>query len=233
VNVARDHPRPAVVTYDGLPASSGGAHALRLRAPRKAWSAVRSFVDACAQTNDAGTYTLRLWQGGPADVTARLRDIASSRLGGPRTQDRVGIEWRVRDEAVDDVLDALATAGAGAVTEYGQPLASLVWNTDAALLDPATGEPYPDITPEAFGRFAVDAYGRRLGVSGVRASIGTTASSLSLWLNLPADERLARAARHIEEHVPVRLSAKHWRAWRPTRDGSGYRSVKIASPLAD
>ncbi|WP_232304531.1 hypothetical protein [Microbacterium sp. XT11] len=191
-----------------------------------------SFVRACARTNDTGVYALRLLRGGPAEVTERLRDLAASRLGGPRAQDRIGIEWRVRDGAVDDVLDVLATDGAGAVTEHGQPLASLIWDTDAALLDPATGEPYSDITAEAFGGFAVDGYGRRLGVSGIRASIGTTASSLSLWLNLPADERLGRAAHHIEEHVPIRLSTKHWRQWLPTRDGSGYRSVKITSPLA-
>ncbi|MBF6258516.1 hypothetical protein IU468_19630 [Nocardia farcinica] len=92
------HPAVEVVTYDGLPAASGGAHRLRTRNPRLAWEAVQSFLDACV---------------------------------------------------------------------------------------------------------------------------------------LPVDDRLAAAARHLQHHLPVRLSPKHWRRWRPTRDGSSYRSTKIPSPLPE
>jgi len=98
---------------------------------------------------------------------------------------------------------------------------------------PDAGEPWEGVSPEAFDRHPVDGYGRVLGASGVRAAIGTSASSLSLWLSLPGDERLTRAARHVQEHAPVRLSRLHWRRWRPTRDGSSYRSAKIPSPLTD
>ncbi|MCZ9329416.1 hypothetical protein [Nocardia farcinica] len=115
----------------------------------------------------------------------------------------------------------------------GHPLASLVWDAQVRLLDPRTGEPHQDVSPETFARFPVDGYGRVLGASGVRASIGTTASSISLWLSLPADDRLAAAARHLQHHLPVRLSPKHWRRWRPTRDGSSYRSTKTPSPLTE
>lgn len=80
------------------------------------------------------------------------------------------------------------------MTAYGHPLASLVLTADVRLLDPATGAPDEDISAEAFGRFAVDGYGRMLGASGVRASIGTTASSLSLRLSLPGDDRLPAEA---------------------------------------
>ncbi len=44
-------------------------------------------------------------------------------------------------------------------------------------------------------------------------------------------ERLAEAARRLQAHLPVRMSAKHWRRRRLTRDGSSYRSARIPSPL--
>lgn len=100
-----------------------------------------------------------------------------------------------------------------------------------ALVDPATRAPYERIDADTFGRFPVDGYGRLLGASGVRAAFGTTASSLSLWLALPADDRLHDAAAHVQKHLPFRMSTKHWRRWSATKDGQSYRASKIASPL--
>jgi len=225
------HPAVEVVTYDGLPAASGGAHRLRTRNPRLAWEAVQSFLDACVLPAGDPTVTLVVWTGGPPGPSEQLRAFATAALGGPRLQDRARSEWRVRPGAVDTVLAALQNADGDAVTQHGHPLASLVWDAQVRLLDPRTGEPHQDVSPETFARFPVDGYGRVLGASGVRASIGTTASSISVWLSLPADDRLAAAARHLQHHLPVRLSPKHWRRWRPTRDGSSYRSTKIPSPL--
>lgn len=53
----------------------------------------------------------------------------------------------------------------------------------------------------------------------------------SLWLGFPADDRLRDAAAHVQKHLPFRLSAKHWRRWRATKDGQPYRATKITSPL--
>lgn len=222
----------SVVTYDGLPASSGGAHALRTKTPAAAWSSVGSFVDAClVPLSDRAS--LRLWAGGPTEVTRHLMDFASSQLGGPSRRDRTRTEWNVRPEAFDAVLSALSESGAAGVTAHGNSLAALVRTVEGSLIDPRTGAAYANIVPEAFDDFAVDDYGRRLGRSGIRATIGTVGSSLSLWVNLPdTNEELARAAGHLQTHLPFRLSTKHWRRWQRTRDGRSYRSAKIISPLA-
>jgi hypothetical protein len=220
-----------LVTYDGLPVASGGAHGLRARHPRAAWTAVQSFIDACLLPVATPTMSLRVWRSGPEPAREELIAFATRALGGPRSQDRTSMEWRLRPQAVDDVLVAIDAAGTGAVTPHGQPMASLTWDAEVRLIDPDTGEPWEGVSPEAFDRHPVDGYGRVLGASGVRTAIGTSASSLSLWLSLPGDERLPRAARHVQEHAPVRLSRLHWRRWRPTRDGSSYRSAKIPSPL--
>ncbi len=59
------HPAVEVVTYDGLPAASGGAHRLRTRNPRLAWEAVQSFLEACVLPAGDPTVTLVVWKGGP------------------------------------------------------------------------------------------------------------------------------------------------------------------------
>ncbi|MGV2900101.1 hypothetical protein ACNPM4_00355 [Microbacterium sp. AGC62] len=220
-----------VVTYDGLPASAGGAHSLRTKNPRTACESVQAFLDAAVVTIGAPEMSFQLWAGGPPDETDRLESFAAAHLGGPQSRQRTHTEWRVRSDDVDAALDTLSGAGSGAVTGHGHPLASLVWNAQVALVDPATGSPYEGMDADAFGGFAVDGYGRLLGASGVRATFGTTASSLSLWLAFPADDRLHGAAAHVQKHLLFRLSAKHWRRWRATKDGQSYRATKITSPL--
>ncbi|MCR1783166.1 hypothetical protein KVF89_11535 [Nocardioides carbamazepini] len=220
------------MTYDGLPASAGGAHSLRTRNPRTAYETVQAFLDAAVLTVGAPELSFRLWAGGPPDIADRFEAFAAGHLGGPQSRQRTHTQWRVRPENVDAALDAFSGADSRAVTAHGHPLASLVWNAQVALVDPVVRTPYEGLDAGAFGRFAVDGYGRLLGASGVRATFGTTASSLSLWLAFPADDRLKDAAAHVQNHLPFRLSAKHWRRWRAMKDGQSYRATKIASPLA-
>ncbi|WP_240959819.1 hypothetical protein [Rhodococcus sp. HNM0563] len=196
---------------------------------------MRAFLDACAvpaEHVDAQASGFRLWAGGPEDRSERWRQIATELLGGPRRTQHTHCEWRVRAERVNAILDALDGAAREDVTRYGRPLVGLVVGGPARLIDPATGEAYAGVSVEDSGRFEVDGYGRTLGVSGVRATIGSTGSSLSLWLSFPGDHRLPAAAAHVQEHAPVRFSVKHWRRWTPSRTGDGYRSIRIPSPLA-
>lgn len=219
-----------VVTYDGLPAAAGGAHALRVKNPADARARVARFLDACTQPAGPQRWAFQVATGGDPDASDGLRAVATERLGGPSRRAQTHTEWAVRDDAVDEILAVLADAGPQ-TTRYGAPLAALTQSVAVHLLDPGTGEPWSDLDPETFGGFAVDGYGRLLGASGVRATYGTSGSTLSLWLNLPADERLVPAAQHLQQHLPVKLSTKHWRRWAPTRAGDGYRSTKVSSPL--
>ncbi|RVW07239.1 hypothetical protein EGT67_22015 [Prescottella agglutinans] len=223
---------PEVVTYDGLPGSAGGAHSLRAKRPDEAFRRLHRFVEACTEPVSS-SWAFEIAAGGPDPATEQLVALATERFGGPRHRARTHTQWNVPFESVDLALDALIAVGPDAVTTHGRSLAALTYSTPVRLVDPDAGAPYPDITPAACGRFAVDGYGRLLGESGFRATLGTAASSLSLWLNLPADDRLSPGARHLQGHLPFRLSAKHWRLWRPTRSGDSYRSTKIPSPLHD
>ncbi len=222
--------RPELVTYDGLPTASGGAHGMRVRRATTAHAAVGAFLATCAEPAGAVSCTFRVWAGGPEHRSTHWRELAMSVLGGPRRTDRTHSEWHVRGDRIDAMLAALDAATPVDVTPHGRPLAALALNAPVRLLDPSSGTPYAGVSPEATGEFAVDGYGRTLGASGVRSTFGTTASALSLWLSFPGDERLADASAHVRAHVPVRLSTKHWRRWSPTRSGNGYRSARIPSP---
>lgn len=222
---------PEVVTYDGLPGSAGGAHSLRVKRPDVAFQRVYTFLDACAEPVSLPSWTFEIRQGGSPAPTEQLSELATGIFGGPRSKAQTHTEWNVPPGSVNDALDALV--GSDAVTTHGRSLAALTYSAPVRLIDPSTRAPYPDITPDAFGRFAVDGYGRILGESGIRVTLGNAASSLSLWLNLPADERLSSGARHLQDHLQFRLSAKHWRLWRRNRSGDSYRSNKIPSPVHD
>ena len=223
---------PEVVTYDGLPRSAGGAHSLRAKRPDEAFQRMQRFVEACTEPASQ-SWRFEIYTGGPPASTEQLSTLATELFGGPRLRSQTQTEWNVPPESVNHALDALIAVGTGAVTTYGRSLAALTCSTSVRLIGPSTSAPYPDVTPDAFGRFTVDGYGRLLGESGIRATLGNAASSLSLWLNLPADERLSPGARHLQDHLPFRLSAKHWRLWRPTRNANSYRSSKIPSPVDD
>ena len=222
--------RPECVTYDGLPASSGGAHRLRTRTPAIALAQVQAFLAACTLPDGPPRWAFELWSGGPEAATERWRALAAERLGGPRRTARTHREWSVREQDVPVLAAALDTADRSEVTRHGHALARLTLSAPASLRDPATGAPYPGVSADAMGTFAVDGYGRTLGTSGIRATFGTSGATLSLWLTFPGDERLGTAVAAVREACPVRLSAAHWRRWVPTKDGAGYRSLKISMP---
>jgi hypothetical protein len=222
---------PDVVTYDGLPAAAGGAHSLRTKRPAQALDRVSTFLDACTTPIDPPRWGFQVAAGGTPDETERIVAAATDALGGPRQRSRTHTTWNVRPDTVDAALAVVDGAGAAATT-YGGALAALTLSVAVDLIDPADGAPYAGMGAGTYGGFAVDGYGRLLGQSGVRATVGTSASSLSLWLNLPGDSRLEAGARHVQDNLSFKLSGKHWRRWAPTRAGDGWRSVKETSPLS-
>ncbi len=74
-----------VVTYDGLPASGGGAHSLRTRNPRTAYENVQAFLDAAVVTIGAPEMSFQLWAGGARPTSqAAFEAFAAAHLGGPQ-----------------------------------------------------------------------------------------------------------------------------------------------------
>ena len=232
MSAPKEEPAFEVVTYDGLPLTSGGAHGLRTRDALEALRRVEAFIDACLVTSARTRWTFRLMTMQESETTARLKAGIADLLGPKEDDIGVGLTWDVADEQVEPMRDFLARHGPEAEHSI-QPLIALSGFVEGGLIDPATGTTFPDLTAEAFGDFAFDGHGRTLGRSGLRGTFGPGSSSLGLWLNFPADDRLVPAVRHVQDHLPVRLSPKHWRAWCRTRNGKSYRSVRHPFPPAE
>lgn len=223
-------PADQLITYEGLPAANGGAHALAGRDPLAAADRIEDFLAACLRIDRAADAVLHIdaLAEASAQDTAAIESALRGRFGEPSDQDAFGAEWAV-PEAPKDRADALTLVAAAA--RAGHPGLSLRLAWTGRLLDPETAEPYPGISAAEFGDFEADGSGRLLGASEVRASIGSGRSTIGLWLNLPADERLAPAVAALSEALPIRLAAHHWKRWQPTRDGSAYRFFQEPSPL--
>jgi hypothetical protein len=232
MSAPKQEPAFEVVTYDGLPLGSGGAHGLRTRDPLEALRRVEAFIDACVVTSARTRWTFRLMTMQESETTARLKAGIADVLGPKQDDIGAGLTWDVSDEQVETMKEFLVLHGPEA-EDSTLPLIALSGFVEGGLIDPATGTTFPDITPEAFDEFAADGYGRTLGRSGLRGTFGPGSSSLGLWLNFPADDRLVLAVRHLQDHLPVRMSPKPWRTWCRTRNGRSYRSVRHPFPLAE
>ena len=71
--------------------------------------------------------------------------------------------------------------------------------------------------------------GYTLGISQLYARISDR-SSLSLFLNFPFEEQgdaFQAIASHIQTHLPVQLSTRHWKQWLLTKTGAGYLGKRI------
>src|SRR6478735_10319057 len=147
---ARTIELPRVVTYDGLPASAGGAHSLRTKRPHQAFGRVQRFADACTEPASVGSWTFEVWSGGPPALTEQLVAVATETFGGASHRARTHSQWNVSTEFVNAALDALDAAGPDAVTAYGRSLAALTHSASVRLVDPVDGAAYPDLTPDAF-----------------------------------------------------------------------------------
>lgn len=102
-----------------------------------------------------------------------------------------------------------------------------------AVRDPATGDLLAGQDPQRFHHVVYEGWsGQPLGTSGLTLSLNRSAA-LSLNLCLPGvgGQRLTEITRRLQGHLPVRLSAKHWKLWTPTRTGS-FKGRNIPSPLA-
>jgi hypothetical protein len=76
----------SVVTYDGLPVGSGGAHHLRTRDPRVALAQIQSFLDRCTVDQSDLRFTVSVLSGEQEGISTvlkvgRLSELFPSPIG--------------------------------------------------------------------------------------------------------------------------------------------------------
>lgn len=70
------------MTYDGLPASAGGAHSLRIKNPRTAFANVQHFLHGAALISGTPEVSFQLRAGGPPELADRFHAFAAEHFGG-------------------------------------------------------------------------------------------------------------------------------------------------------
>jgi hypothetical protein len=231
----------SVVTYDGLPVGSGGAHSLRTRNPQAALAQIQSFLDKCTIRPSDLRFTVNLLSGEEVGIPKEWTKFLLRRFNntyGASNEKTLGstleYSWPIPESDVANQVDFLGSLGSLPAHQYGMQPLCVTAHSVIKLIDGEGGAPWPYQDPSSYSHFQVSGYGEALGRSVVYARISER-SSLNLFLNFPfepEDPELRRAVRHVQDNLPFSLSKSHWRHWKLTKAGDKYLGRKMTSPLA-
>lgn len=213
-------PRPAAVTYVGLPIASGGAHSLGRMSRRVAYERTLSFLQTCTEPITAATYSFQVHD---------VPELPADPRFNAELWRRFGHYVDVPEDRVTDALDYLDEIDPQPANQWGMAPVWLTAGFNFRILDPATGLVLPGQDPARFGSVEYE-WGVPLGSSRLRLIL-SNAAKVAIELCLPdADEDLLRrVVPWLQQHAPFKFSPKHWRAWTPTRSGS-FKARKLAMP---
>lgn len=229
--------RRGLITYDGLPISSGGAHTLRANGFAAAWAHVERFLEHCTDFERPEQIIIELLEGTriPEAFVSPLKQRFSERFSARRTRRvgaAVGHQWSVEWESFAAVLQEL---------DLLQPLPDvpspppLTVNVTSAFhfVDPDTRRALPFQDPSDYpGRHAGDR--TPLGTSRVFARLSTR-STLSVFFSLPfphAGEEFLTYVEFLQRHAPFRFSGAHWKIWTPAKKRGGYVGRRFSPGMA-
>ena len=228
--------RRSVITYDGLPVSSGGAHKLKMRGPRAAWSATETFLKNCTDYNSPSSLFVELLEEKKISdsFSKSFKRRFSKQFGTPRTRKlghATGLQWDVSKEMLTNLVDLLETSQP--FPEY--PLCPLTINlsADFRLVNPKTRSVLAHQDRAEYLNFEAG-YHLFLGLSTLYAILSSK-STVSVFFSLPYEDvtkELRGFVQFLQEHLPFRFSAKHWKIWKVNQAGTGYVGRKISNIVA-
>jgi hypothetical protein len=226
--------RSSIITYDGLPVSKGGAHRLRTPNPKLALQQARDFLTACTDTSIPKVAFVEVIRGHSFDDEFSLPLIeqltkklgrSSQRQAGTRN---IAHRWNLNADQIDEYVDMMNEAVPLPVDPFGLQPFVVAAQINFRILNPQTRVVLSGQESELYGNYS--AYpGQVLGTSQLYARISGR-STFSLFLNFPFEQQTAAfqsAVAHVQDHLPFPLSQKHWKQWRPTKNGIGYVGRRI------
>jgi hypothetical protein len=224
-----------VITYDGLPKSSGGAHSLGRLDFHEAWARVASFLTTCTDYTVPSDVHFQLGTG--KRVSRRFARKTCAKLTLRHSIPTIGnvigyeetyLDWNVCGHRIQQLIDELASYQPFPDHWLDSPLILAVGACFNFIL-PETREVLPFQGPQYYLHQAYDGYGSVLGQSKIYLRL-TTRSTLSAFFCLPfetPDRGFENYRAFLQEHFPFRLSNHQWRHWELTRQGTSYRRRKV------
>ncbi len=231
--------RGALITYEGLPLSGGGAHALRRADLRSLWAACDGFLRTCTDFNAPDETHIVLHEGSrvPRDFSKTVKKELSSLLGGPsRSHTISGVVdeytnwWYPRSPSIPELIEWVAARQPFPEHWLNCPL-MLGIKARVRLRQPGTSELLPFQGPEHYLSQQVGQE-YRLGESLVYIRLSTR-STFFAFFSLPfvePDESFRGYATFLQSALPFRLSQKHWVRWQLNAKGTSFYARKLSVP---
>lgn len=215
-----------LITYDGLPIASGGAHRLRSRGFTAAWTLIEPFLGRCTDFDRPRDIIVELLEDGdtPNATLQPLKRRFSAQFPMKRSR-RVGAamgrQWSATTADLTLLLQDL-----DAVRSFPDArLAPLTLNLTAEFrfVDPHTRTILPFQGPSHYLGQAAGS-GRVLGASYAFARLAKR-STVSVFFSLPFAELNTTCRAYVDflaQHVPFRLSDRGWKIWALNKRGTRY-----------
>ncbi len=229
----------ALITYDGLPVSAGGAHRIRGRDRQRIWQELQTFMRLFTTYDEPDAVDLVLYEDESVDTefVTRARGAATSKFGRASRRRLVSgaVEvyedgWRLGPGRVDDGLRLIRDLEPFGNHWLGGPVTLRIL-THFRLKDPDTGLILAYQGSVNYRDQKAD-NGLPLGESSLGVHLARP-SACGLFLSLPfADvtpELIAYVSR-LAAYLPFRLSPKHWTRWQLNRAGTRYYRRRLAFP---
>jgi hypothetical protein len=227
--------RPSIITYDGLPLASGGAHTLRTRSPLAALAEVRNFLSSCTDCVQPHKTWIEAVTGAsvPVEFSAPLVATLRTELRAPGNRKSYGAGntaniWPVAPPQVDAFVELIEQAGPLPVMPNRLQPVTVAAIFKFHLLHPQSRAVLPWQSAAFYGNFWAMP-GRLLGESQLYARISGR-STVSLFLSFPFEdvsEDLLATARFVRAHLTFPLSPNHWKRWRLTKNTKGYLGRRL------
>jgi hypothetical protein len=212
-----------LITYDGLPIGSGGAHRLRTERPLSVWTQLLTFFSSCTDRSRPDVIEVA--------VRSDLATIpALKALGKPSRTRRVGdFDEIARPLSVQAVSEWLE----GPCRDAGDSGPWVFAYGSFRLVDPRTHIPLPGQDPDLYGHQEA-APDRVLGQSWLYARLARR-TTLSVFFSFPFEEPSVQFRTYLamlQPHLPFRFSNQHWKHWHRRARGTGFVGRKFTLDAA-
>ncbi len=228
--------RSAIIVYDGLPISSGGAHHITNRNPLVVWAKLSEFLRVC--TTKINYQYVELWfKDGPAAPLAKnkTRLSASRYFGHPKRRPLISgakgtliniNTWNLTSTDIPRALDWLSQQE-NPLDDYGMATTGLGMLIFFKLVDPRSGIELPFQGGEHYSH--QNGFRSPLGISSINPRLASK-STCGIELSLPyedVNEELNEIIAAYQKFLPFKLSLKHWSRFKVNKAGTHYYARKI------
>jgi len=224
----------SIITYDGLPISSGGAHSLGKLSPTSTWSSIDRFITRCTAPLSDINFSVEVLEGSdiPEEFSKRMRKNIKQILGRHSHAQNNGFakafSWELPKNRLSEVLDLFDASCPFPKHKYSVKIATLYISSTFHLLDRSGTHVLKHQGRENYLNYDTD-YERFLGESMLLGSISSN-SSLNIFLSLPFEEITEDFQSNIhflQDNLPFKFSPIQWKRWHVNKAKTGYVGRKI------